>query len=192
LDSYQSLQSTKMSNQQTLFLDRDGVINKRIEDGYVTAPHEFIFLDGVLSALTLLHPLFETIVLVTNQQGVGKGLMSAAAVESIHEAMLSEIAAHGGRIDACFYCPNLRGDNADCRKPKIGMAQQAKKQFPQINFEQSVIVGDSASDMEFGKNAGMTRVFIRTKPEDAADAQRVGYDFEFDSLLAFAKFWVYK
>ena len=83
----------------TLFLDRDGVINRRIIDGYVTSWEEFEFLPGVLDAMELLAGKFRYIMVITNQQGVGKGLMTMEQVDAIHDRMCLEIEAHGGRID---------------------------------------------------------------------------------------------
>lgn len=175
----------KIDKSWTLFLDRDGVINKRLVDDYVKHWDKFEFLDGVLEAIEKFNLMFGTIVIVTNQQGIGKGLMTIAQVDEIHQKMISVINENGGRIDKCYICPNLKSDHATCRKPEIGMAIQAQKDFPNINFEKSIIFGDSASDMQFGKNAGMKRVFVKTKPEDFAKANEIGFDLEIDGLLDF-------
>ncbi len=169
----------------TLFLDRDGVINRRLVDDYVKSWEEFEFLEGVLEAIEQFNHLFGTIVIITNQQGVGKGLMTLEQVDEIHQKMISIINKNGGRIDKCYICPNLKTDKAACRKPEIGMAIQAQKDFPNINFEKSIIFGDSASDMQFGKNAGMKRVFVKTKPEDFEKANEIGFDLEIDGLIDF-------
>lgn len=144
----------------TLFLDRDGVINRKLENDYVKRVEDFVFLSGVLSSLQILADVFGRIVVVTNQQGIGKGLMTEGALHGIHEYMLNKVHQHGGRIDAVYHCPGLEVDNPPCRKPNTGMALEAQRQFPQIDFTRSVMVGDSPSDMEFGQRLGMKCVRI--------------------------------
>lgn len=148
-----------------LFLDRDGVINRRIEADYVKTIDEFVFLDQVLESLAKLKDLFGSIFIVTNQQGIGKGLMTLEDLEIVHAYMLDEIEKNGGKIDRVFFCPELNESNHPDRKPQIGMALKAKNEYPEIDFSKSIMVGDSISDMEFGKNAGMKTVFISTKYE---------------------------
>lgn len=154
----------------TLFLDRDGVINHRI-DGYVSNYSQFVFNDGALAALALLAPHFYPIVVVTNQQGVGKGLMTETDLQQLHTQMIQAVAAAGGRIDAVYYCPHLANANCTCRKPAIGMALQAQQQFSNIVLADSIMVGDSVSDLLFGRAAGSKTVFVtnnnnQTLPQD--------------------------
>ncbi len=154
----------------TLFLDRDGVINRKIDGDYVRNLPQFEWLPGVQEALKKLASVFGRIIIVTNQQGVGKGLMSGEDVELIHQHMIKEVKKTGGRIDHVYFSPHLKQENSDFRKPGIGMALMAKEDFPEIDFTRSIMVGDSASDMEFGKIAGMITVFItngKTLPEQA-------------------------
>ncbi len=150
----------------TLFLDRDGVINRRIEGGYVKTPAEFEFLEGVPQSLALLNKYFSPIIVVTNQQGIGKGLMSEAELEHVHHYMLKTLENKGAHIDRIYHCPALESAKDPCRKPSPGMALRAKKDFPHIRFHHSVMVGDSISDMLFGSRTGMLNVFIG-KPEAA-------------------------
>lgn len=144
----------------TLFLDRDGVLNRRIENDYVRTPEDFRFLPGVPEAMSVFSGIFGRIVVVSNQQGVGKGLMTEKDVELIHNRMIVEIEKAGGRIDAVFFCPDLAASGSFNRKPNIGMALQARKRFPEVRFRQSLMVGDSLSDMVFGKRVGMTTVLL--------------------------------
>ncbi len=155
------------SRKPTLFLDRDGVINERLPGDYVRCREEFRFLPGVLEALRYFSEYFQHIVVVTNQQGIGKGLMTEADLAEIHEKMLEEIQAAGGRLDGIYYCPERTTSSGSCRKPDPAMAWQAKRDFPDIDFGHSVMVGDSASDMEFGLALGMQVVLIEGKEEDA-------------------------
>ena len=145
----------------TLFLDRDGVINKHLPDDYVKTWDEFTFNEGVFETLKMLAQRVGRIIIVTNQQGIGKGLMTEDDLQQIHIKMLHEIKVHGGRIDAVFHAPHKVGEDVyELRKPNIGMALKAKQLFNEINFTKSIMVGDTASDMLFGKNAGMKTVFV--------------------------------
>ena len=143
----------------TLFLDRDGVINRLRPDDYVKNWEEFEFMPGMLDRLARWSGRFRRILVVTNQRGVGKGLMTRQALDEIHRRMLQTIAAHGGRIDKIYCCTGL-SENDPCRKPNIGMALQAQKEFPEIDFASALMVGDTSSDLLFGRNAGMHTVLI--------------------------------
>ncbi len=162
----------KIDKTWTLFLDRDGVINVRLIDDYVKNINEFKFLPGVLEAFKIFAEKFGRIVIVTNQQGVGKGLMTLQDVDSIHDFMKKEIEAQKGRIDAIYVCPQLKSDPNNFRKPSPRMAYMAQHDFPEINLEKSIMIGDSNSDIEFGRNAGMYTILIGD---------------EFESLFEFAK-----
>ena len=155
-----NLRDLSYTKDWTLFLDRDGVISRRIPDYYVTRWEDFRFLDGVPEAMALLSGIFGRIIIVSNQQGVGKGLMSPESLEMIDLKMKETISKAGGRIDASYYCPYLASENHPDRKPGTGMGHKAKADFPEIDFSKSVMVGDSPSDMEFGKKLGMMTVFI--------------------------------
>jgi len=152
----------KIDKNWTLFLDRDGVINRRLMDDYVKSWSEFAFLPGVPEAIAAFAKVFGRIVVVTNQQGIAKGLMTESDLQSIHHQMVLEIQKAGGRIDKVYFCPHHRQDNCACRKPRIGMAKQAKADFPEIDWQRSIMVGDTPSDIEFGRNAGMRTVFVST------------------------------
>jgi histidinol-phosphate phosphatase family protein len=169
------------TNDWTLFLDRDGVISRRLPDNYVKSWEEFSFPEGVLDALAVLGKIFGRIIIVSNQQGVGKGLMNAETLEMIDSRMKQAISDAHGRIDASYYCTHLASENHPDRKPSTGMGLKAKADFPEIDFSKSVMVGDSLSDMEFGKNLGMITVFIT---EDIEQYENV--DFYFSSLQNFA------
>lgn len=144
----------------TLFLDRDGVINKRLMDDYVKSVDEFELLDGVAEALHLASQTFGTIVVVTNQQGIGKGIMTERNLSDIHAYCSELIQVKGGKIDRYYFAPELAGSGGNLRKPESGMALQAQQDFPAIVFEKAVMIGDSNSDIQFGKNLGMKTVFV--------------------------------
>lgn len=170
----------------TLFLDRDGVINKEKKEDYILNTLEFDFFDEVPEAIEILSKQFGVIVIVTNQRGIGKGKMSISDLEDIHAYMLHELKTKGGRIDKIYFCPDV--DNASPnRKPNIGMAIQAKSDYPQIDFSKSIMVGNKPSDMKFGRNAGMQTVFIATtNPEVEFPSPLI--DFRFNTLKEFASF----
>lgn len=175
-----TLKDLNIDKTWTLFLDRDGVINKKLDDDYVKHWIEFEFIDGVTFALKGLNDLFGTIVIVTNQQCIGKGIIRTEDLELIHKNMMYEINYLKGRIDKIYHSPYLASENHPTRKPGIGMALQAQKDFPHIDFSKSIIVGDSLSDMEFGKNAGMKTVYVSDKLKND---ERI--DFQVPSLAEF-------
>lgn len=166
----------------TLFLDRDGVINERIMSGYVTTIEEFYFLPGVVDAITQFSKVFQYVFVVTNQQGIAKGLMSERNLSDIHTYMQSEVGKVGGRIDKCYYAPGMASAKNELRKPKPGMAYLAQRQFSSIDFSKSIMIGDSDSDIVFGKNLGMKTVRVAT-----VEPIHVEADFTVKSLEEFAK-----
>lgn len=167
----------KIDKSWSLFLDRDGVINKKIDNDYVKKIEELEFLPSALSAISLLSNYFGKIFIVTNQQGIGKGLMTEEDLAVIHNHLNSTIQENGGQVDGIYHAPYLAHENNSMRKPNIGMALKAKEEYPLIAFEKSILVGDSSSDMEFGKNAGMTNVMIKENPNQDYYTHRSLQDF---------------
>lgn len=147
----------------TLFLDRDGVINRRLPDDYVKKVEEFQILPGVLEAITRASEIFGRIIVVTNQQGIGKGLMTIQDLATIHNHLRNRVTKSGGKIDAIYFSPHLASEQSPMRKPEIGMAHLARLDFPEIDFAKSIMAGDSLGDIQFGKNAGMKTVFIESE-----------------------------
>ena len=153
-----------------LLLDRDGVINVLRPGDYVKCIDEFTFCDGALEALRLLDPQFRRIVIVTNQRGVGRGLMREEDLERIHAWMCAHIRKAGGRIDRIYCCTAT--DEADPRrKPNTGMLDEVRADFPDIDLRRSILAGDSLSDQQMAERAGIP--FVRIT--------------ETDNLLTFAK-----
>ncbi|GAB6072776.1 D-glycero-alpha-D-manno-heptose-1,7-bisphosphate 7-phosphatase [Venenivibrio stagnispumantis] len=151
----------------TLFLDRDGVINRKIDGDYVRNWQQFEFLPKVLEALEILNNIFGKIIIVTNQRGIGRGLMTEKDLLDIHSNVLNILSDKKIKIDKIYYCPHdYEKEDCICRKPKIGMALQAKKDFPDIDFKKSIMVGDSISDIEFGNNASMISILIDESNSD--------------------------
>ncbi|HMJ47445.1 MAG TPA: HAD-IIIA family hydrolase [Ferruginibacter sp.] len=173
----------KINKSWTVFLDRDGVINYEKHMDYIHTWNEFKFYEGATEAINILAKKFNRIIIVTNQKGVGKGLTRLDDLHTIHYNMQHEIEMAGGRIDAIYYCSDI--EESPFRKPNPGMGLQAVKQFPEIDLAKSIMVGNTESDMEFGKNLGAYTVFLpTTRPEVDVKDQRI--DAVFPSLLEFA------
>lgn len=166
----------------TLFLDRDGVINTRKMGGYIENVAEFEFLPGVLDAMKIFAHNFGLTVVVTNQQGIGKGIMTTTQLDEIHAFMLQEVKKHGGAVDRVYHAPQLAKEHSVFRKPLGGMGQSAKYDFPEIDFNKSIMVGDSDSDIEFGINLGMKTVRVGGDQEALPKA-----DVHVQSLIEFAQ-----
>jgi histidinol-phosphate phosphatase family protein len=165
----------------TLFLDRDGVINLRPPDDYVKNVDEVIFSPGALQAIRMFAQIFTRIIVVTHQQGIGKGLMTEDDLQAVHRHMGLKISLAGGRIDKFYHCPDLAGAPGNGRKPNLVMANWAKNDFPEIDLSKSIMVGDTQSDIEFGRNAGMFTILLGNEPSP------IDPDARFDNLLHFAQ-----
>jgi len=149
-----------MHSLDTLFLDRDGVINVKLEERYVRNSNEFEFMQGALVAISKLSKLFKRILIVTNQQGIGKGIMTEDDLNLLHSFMTSEIGKLNGKIDKIYFCPHLDTENCNCRKPNPGMINQAIADFPEIDRHNSYLIGDSDSDIEAGNRMNLNTVKV--------------------------------
>jgi histidinol-phosphate phosphatase family protein len=173
-----------------LFLDRDGVINLRTPGDYVKTPAEFIFEHQAPEAISLLTPFFDRIVVLTNQSGIGKGLMTELQLTSVHTVLLAGIRLAGGEIDGIYFCPHRPDAGCACRKPGIGMALQAQADFPDIRFSEAWMVGDSVCDMELALALGARAVLIEGKTEEASRLAAMPLQHRFNSLWDFARWYV--
>jgi D-glycero-D-manno-heptose 1,7-bisphosphate phosphatase len=145
---------------KTVFLDRDGVVNEKMPEGeYVKNWSDFRFLPGSLEAIRRLNQAGIRVVIVTNQRGISLGLYSMADLETIHAEFQSALRSAGARVDRIYVCPHPKGE-CDCRKPSPGLFEQARQEFPEITVASSVMIGDSFSDIEFGRQLGMRTVLI--------------------------------
>lgn len=145
-----------------LFLDRDGVINVERPDDYVKNISEFIFINGVLDAIKEFSENFQYIFIVTNQRGIGRGIFSIEDLDAVHQYMLTKIGENGGRIDKIYYCTDIN-DSSINRKPNVGMAFQAIRDFPEIDFNDSIFIGNSRSDIIFANKLNMLSVLVGDK-----------------------------
>ncbi len=145
---------------QYVFLDRDGVINRKLAEGrYVTRWEEFELLPRVAAAIAALNRSGRKVIVVTNQRGIALGRMTEAEVGAIHDRLRAELTRERASLDGIYYCPHDR-DGCECRKPRIGMIKAAFRDFPGARPENSILIGDSRSDIECGRAAGMATIFI--------------------------------
>jgi len=170
----------------TLFIDRDGVINRRIPNDYVVVWEQFVFHKGVLDAIQYFAERFKHIFIVTNQQGIGKGLMSEVELAILHHKMLTAIEEAGGRVDRVYYCPSIRTDDDPMRKPAPGMGLLAKVDYPDIDFSKAIMAGDTQPDMEFGRNLNMITALI-AENGTFEDVDNTFVDLRFQGLKEFAE-----
>ncbi len=161
-----------------LFLDRDGVINTRKMGGYIETVSEFEFLPGAKEAITEFSKIFKHVFVVTNQQGIGKGLMTESNLLDIHRYMTERVETNGGRITKCYHAPDLDGENNQLRKPNTGMGLLAKSDFPEVDFSKSIMVGDSDTDIQFGIKLGMKTVRVGTEKVISTPADLTLKDLE--------------
>lgn len=169
----------------TVFLDRDGVLNEKMPEGfYVTCWEDFRILPGVFEAIARLNQAGLRVVVVSNQRGIALGLSTVAEVEAIHSAFQRLLGSHGAHIDAFLVCPHDRGQ-CNCRKPLPGLFEEAVARFPSIAAASSAMIGDSLVDMEFGHRLGMATILIDSETEDRRPGKESApalADFEFPSL----------
>lgn len=175
---------SKIDNTWTLFLDRDGVINHEKHKDYVHTWDEFVFYESVPEAIAVFAKTFLHIIVVTNQKGIGKGVTKLEDLRQIHKNMIKAIEDKGGRIDAVYFCPDMDEESPN-RKPNPGMGLQAVKDFPDINLNKAIMVGNTLSDMQFGRNLGVQTIFLpTTRPEVDLHDERI--DGVYHSLNDFA------
>lgn len=173
---------TDIDKTWTLFLDRDGVINIEKHLDYIHTWDEFKFYDGAKVAIKIFTEKFNRVIVVTNQKGVAKGVTKEDNLRLIHTNMVAEVEKVGGKIDAVYYCPDMESPN---RKPNPGMGLQAIKDFEDIDVSKAIMVGNTLSDMGFGRNLGVKNIFLTTtRPE--VDTSHQSIDAVYPSLIAFA------
>ena len=149
-----------MVKRRCVFLDRDGVINASPPPGeYVRSWPEFRLLPGVADWIRLFNVLGFLVIVVTNQRGIARGVVSAAEVEDIHRRMREQLACAGARIDDVFCCPHEEGA-CECRKPKPGLILQAGRKW-NLDLAASLLIGDSDADRELAQSCKLTFVRVR-------------------------------
>ncbi|MFG2180886.1 D-glycero-alpha-D-manno-heptose-1,7-bisphosphate 7-phosphatase [Streptomyces abikoensis] len=163
---------------RTFFLDRDGTLNAKPPDGrYIMDPAELVLLPGAAEAVRELNANGRRVVLVTNQRGVARGLMTSADLAAVHARLAALLRGRGAFLDAVYVCPHEVGA-CDCRKPLPGLLKAAMRDFPDIDPADSVMIGDSESDVLAGRAAGTGTVLLQGpgKPPDNTSADLVATD----------------
>jgi D-glycero-D-manno-heptose 1,7-bisphosphate phosphatase len=154
---------------RAVFLDRDGVINRKAPEGdYVTRWEDFHILPGVVEGIAQLKQAGFCVIVVTNQRCVAKGLMSMAELEQMHRRMSDLLALGGATIDGIYYCPHDMEPPCDCRKPAPGMLLDAARSRD-IELSASWMIGDSDVDIEAGRNAGCKTALLLPTNETAGE-----------------------
>jgi D-glycero-D-manno-heptose 1,7-bisphosphate phosphatase len=166
---------------KVILLDRDGVINRRIPGGYVTVWEQFVFLPGVLHALKRLAEEDLKVIVVSNQAGVGKGLLGEAALADITRQFVRPVEESGGKIHAVYYCPHRPDDGCQCRKPGPGLLLQAQRDHG-FEFRDAVMVGDAESDVVAAHRVGCTSILIGDEDPSASRTRRHAPDWIFRDL----------
>ena len=170
---------------RTVFLDRDGVLNRKMPEGrYVASWSDFQPLPGVPQAIARLNRAGLRVIVVSNQRGIALGVYTSEDVRKIHAALQSWLQSQGAHIDAFYFCPHdLRQCN--CRKPLPGLFHQAGAEFPEIDPASSIMIGDSLSDIQFAHRLGMSALFLEGDPlpqKPGAEAARQLANLCFPSL----------
>ncbi|MBB82985.1 MAG: D-glycero-beta-D-manno-heptose-1,7-bisphosphate 7-phosphatase [Deltaproteobacteria bacterium] len=150
-----------------VLLDRDGVINQDRAD-YVRCAADWVPIPGALEAIAALEAAGCRVAVVTNQSGLGRGLFDRAALDAIHEKMRDAVASHGGRIDACFFCPHVPEDDCECRKPRPGLLREALRRFD-VPPARALMVGDREVDLVAARAAGCAAVLVQSGQGRADD-----------------------
>lgn len=143
-----------------VILDRDGVINYD-SDAYIKTPDEWIPIPGSLEAIARLHRAGFTVVVATNQSGVGWGLIKLPDLQAINSKMLAAAEAAGGLLTGIFYCPHRPEDKCDCRKPKPGLLRQIERRFDQ-SLKGIPSIGDSLRDLQAAEAVNARPILVRT------------------------------
>jgi D-glycero-D-manno-heptose 1,7-bisphosphate phosphatase len=177
-----SINLNKIDNTWTLFLDRDGVINHEKHLDYIHTWDEFTFYNGAKEAIAIFAKTFRHVIIVTNQRGIAKGVTKIEDLNLIHKNMIAAIEENGGRIDAVYFCPDMDSPN---RKPNPGMGLQAAQDFPDIDLSKVIMIGNTISDMQFGRNLGVQTIFLPTNHPEV-DLKDEHIDAVYDSLIDFA------
>ena len=159
-----------------VFLDRDGVINRRLDNDYVKSWSEFEFLPGVFEALQILNNSGYSLILVSNQAGVAKGLMSITDLRSIDTQMKQELIEHDVYLLNSYYCRHRDEDGCLCRKPQSGLFFQACDDY-NLDLHNAWIVGDSECDIQAGHETGCRGILLTPSPV------KTSADYSVTSLL---------
>jgi len=177
-----TLSNLPIDKSWTLFLDRDGVFNHQIIDDYVKQVHELKIFDGVPQAIADFTKLFGKLLVVTNQQGIGKKLMTVDDMHHLNGYIENLVETYGGKLNKIYFAPQLREEDSNYRKNGTGMGLHAKYDYPDIDFNKSILIGDSESDIDFGIKLGMKTIMLKNSRNLNTKA-----DYIFENLHDVAK-----
>jgi len=163
---------------KVVFLDRDGVIN--IEKDYLYKIEDFEFIDGVFSSLQYLQTLGFKFVIITNQSGIGRGYYSLEQYNTLTFWMKEQFKQQGIDIVEVYCCPHAPDENCSCRKPNIGMIEQASK-ILNIDYKNSWLIGDKSSDIQTAINANIKNT-IQVRSGHKFDENNSKADYIVDSM----------
>lgn len=170
-----------------VLLDRDGVINRRVSNGYVTCRKEFVFLPGALKALSLLEQNGYAAMVVSNQACVGKGLLTSWGLDEITRYLMAKVEERGGRIHGVYYCPHRPEDGCDCRKPKAGLLLKAQNDHGFV-FADTFLIGDGEADLRAAYSVGCPSLLVSSEGANDYQGQPYRPRAIFPSLLAAVEF----
>lgn len=167
-----------LRNVRTVFLDRDGTINVKAPEGeYIRSAADLVLLPGAAQAVAALNAVGLRTVLVTNQRWLSEPHSEATCFDAIQDRLQELLADQGARLDAAYHCPHA-ADSCDCRKPLAGMLVRAAHEHG-FELAESVMIGDSATDVAAGRAAGAATVLLR-----AGGGEVAGADVVVDDLAA--------
>jgi D-glycero-D-manno-heptose 1,7-bisphosphate phosphatase len=174
---------------RAVFLDRDGTLHE--DPGYLHEPDKLVVFPDVPIALNLLKSAEFLLIVVTNQSAIGEGMYSQSDMEAVHQALQDHLAQFNVQIDDFFFCPHSISEDCDCRKPKPGMLLAARDKHD-IDLNASFLIGDHVTDMEAGKAAGCTTIFVttghgRAEYEELRTSGKYVADYVANNLLQAAK-----
>jgi histidinol-phosphate phosphatase family protein len=173
---------------RVVFIDRDGTI---IEDkDFIKSPDEIEFIPGSIEALRILKKMGYKIIVISNQSGIGRGILTEKMVKEVNDSFIRQLREKGTSIDALYYCPHHPEDGCNCRKPETGMIRRAVAEH-KLYLKEAVVIGDKLSDIEMGRRIGAKSILVLTgygkkEREKLQDAMSKP-DFIADDLLAAVK-----
>ena len=166
------------------FLDRDGTVIE--EKDFIRTPDEIEFIPGSIEAIKILKKLDYKIIVISNQSGIGRGILTVEMVAKVNEGFLKKLKKENAEIDALYFCPHHPEDNCDCRKPRTSLIQKAVEE-QKLDLEDAVVIGDKLSDVELGKKLGAKTVLVLTgygkREAEKANTSQIEPDFIADNLL---------
>jgi D-glycero-D-manno-heptose 1,7-bisphosphate phosphatase len=178
------LENSQMPN-RAVFLDRDGTLI--VEKNYLSDPNDVELITGAVEALKLLEAAGFTLILVTNQSAIGRGMFDEARLGEIHQRLEQILAADNLKLDGIYYCPHHPDDGCKCRKPATRMVSRAERELGVVSGK-SFMIGDNLSDIALARNIGATSLLVRTGYGTILEQERVAdADYVVDDILAAAQ-----